>query len=55
VRDGKIVLAAPLNRFKAKDARFVNVPGGTILPGFIDMHTHHILKGCRRGGCWNTG
>lgn len=25
--------------------RRVNVPNGTILPGFIDIHTHHIVNG----------
>ena len=35
----------PINQINAEGARIVNVPGGTILPGFIDMHTHHILNG----------
>ena len=45
VQNGKIVQVAPPNQIKAKDARLVNVPGGTILPGFIDMHTHHLING----------
>ncbi len=45
VQNGKIVQVAPPNKIKAKGARLVNVPGGTIVPGFIDMHTHHILNG----------
>ncbi|MGB6177029.1 MAG: hypothetical protein WBF43_12005, partial [Methylocella sp.] len=44
VRHGKIVQVAPLNAIQAPGARTVNVPGGTILPGFIDMHTHHLLN-----------
>jgi len=44
VQNGKIVQVAPLNEISVGDARQINVPGGTILPGFIDMHTHHILN-----------
>ena len=45
VQDGKIAQVGPANQINAEDARIVDVPGGTILPGFIDMHTHHILNG----------
>lgn len=44
VRDGKIVQVAPPSKIQASDSRRLDVPGGTILPGFIDMHTHHILN-----------
>lgn len=44
VQNGKIVKVGPANTVTAKGARVVNVPGGTILPGFIDMHTHHLVN-----------
>jgi imidazolonepropionase-like amidohydrolase len=45
VRNGEIVTVAPPSQIHAPGARIVNVPGGTILPGFIDMHTHHLING----------
>jgi imidazolonepropionase-like amidohydrolase len=45
VQDGNIAQVGPANQINAEGARIVDVPGGTILPGFIDMHTHHILNG----------
>ncbi len=45
VKDGKIADVKPSGQIKANGARTVNVPGGTILPGFIDMHTHHLING----------
>jgi imidazolonepropionase-like amidohydrolase len=45
VQKGKIVKIGPAGSIKFKGARVVNVPGGTILPGFIDMHTHHLING----------
>lgn len=44
IQDGKITQVAPLNEIQANDARQINMSTGTILPGFIDMHTHHILN-----------
>jgi imidazolonepropionase-like amidohydrolase len=44
VQNGKIKKVGPANTLKAKDARVVNIPGGMILPGFIDMHTHHLIN-----------
>lgn len=44
VQDGKIVKVAPASQINASGARVENVPGGTILPGFIDMHTHHLVN-----------
>jgi imidazolonepropionase-like amidohydrolase len=44
VQDGKIVQVGPASQIKGHGARIMNVSGGTILPGFIDMHTHHILN-----------
>ena len=45
VRRGKIVKVGPAQEIKAPDAEVLNVPDGTILPGFIDMHTHHLVNG----------
>ena len=44
VQNGIIVQVGPANEVKPQGALSVNVPGGTILPGFIDMHTHHIVN-----------
>jgi imidazolonepropionase-like amidohydrolase len=44
VRDGKIVQVAPPDQIQANGARRLRVPGGTILPGFIDTHTHHLVN-----------
>jgi imidazolonepropionase-like amidohydrolase len=44
VRDGKIVRVAPPDQIQAGGARRLRVPGGTILPGFIDTHTHHLVN-----------
>lgn len=44
VQDGKIVHVAPASQIKSHGARVVNIPAGTILPGFIDMHTHHLIN-----------
>ncbi|WP_162559980.1 amidohydrolase family protein [Methylotetracoccus oryzae] len=44
VRQGKIVKVAPAGEIKADGAKVVTVKGGTILPGFIDMHTHHLVQ-----------
>jgi imidazolonepropionase-like amidohydrolase len=45
VRQGKIVKVAPADQINAGGAQVISVPGGTILPGFIDMHTHHLING----------
>jgi imidazolonepropionase-like amidohydrolase len=44
VQNGKIKQVGPANTLKVKNARVVNIPGGMILPGFIDMHTHHVIN-----------
>jgi imidazolonepropionase-like amidohydrolase len=44
VENGIIAKVAPANQINVAGARVEKVPGGTILPGFIDMHTHHILN-----------
>jgi len=46
VKDGEIVKVGPASQISVpKGAKIMNVPGGTILPGFIDMHTHHLING----------
>jgi len=45
VQNGKIKQIAPAGSIVLSNARVVNVPGGSILPGFIDMHTHHLING----------
>lgn len=44
VKNGKIAQVAPAGQINAGNARVLEVPGGTILPGFIDMHTHHLIN-----------
>lgn len=44
VDGGKIVKMGPPGTIAAPGARKIDVPGGTILPGFIDMHTHHLVN-----------
>ena len=44
IQKGKIAQIGPINTIKKDDVRVVKIPGGTILPGFIDMHTHHLLN-----------
>lgn len=45
IKGNKIVKVAPADQISGAGARVIDVPGGMILPGFIDMHTHHILNG----------
>lgn len=44
VENGRISAVGPSTMTAPYGARKVNVPGGTILPGFIDMHTHHLVN-----------
>ncbi len=44
VQNGKIAKVAPVSQIGIEGARIADVPGGTILPGFIDMHTHHLVN-----------
>lgn len=46
VHRGNIVQVGPRAQVAAPpDARVIDVPGGTLLPGFIDAHTHHLVNG----------
>ena len=52
--DGKIVWVGPMDEmerdiFLAPDATVVNTHGGTVLPGFVDPHTHPVFAGNRSG------
>lgn len=53
VENGRIAAIGSAGMAVPFGTRVVNVPGGTILPGFIDMHTHHLMKRRLRCGCWN--
>lgn len=44
VENGRISAVGPSSMPAPYGTRVVNVPGGTILPGFIDMHTHHLVN-----------
>jgi imidazolonepropionase-like amidohydrolase len=44
IQKGKIAKIGPINTIRVNGARVVKIPGGTILPGFIDMHTHHLIN-----------
>ena len=44
IQQGKIAQIGPINTIQARGARVVKIPEGTILPGFIDMHTHHLIN-----------
>jgi imidazolonepropionase-like amidohydrolase len=45
VRDGKIERIGPKGSFpRPDDARPIDITGGTVLPGFIDTHTHHLVN-----------
>jgi imidazolonepropionase-like amidohydrolase len=44
IKKGKISKIGPINTIKETGARVVKIPEGTILPGFIDMHTHHLIN-----------
>ncbi|NUO75731.1 MAG: amidohydrolase family protein [Lysobacter sp.] len=44
VRDGAIVAAGPAERIEAPaDARRIDLPGATLTPGLIDLHSHLFL------------
>ena len=42
IKNGKIAQIGPINTIRGRGALEVKIPGGTILPGIIDMHTHHL-------------
>jgi imidazolonepropionase-like amidohydrolase len=43
VRDGAIVSVGPANGIDAGDAQPVDLPGKTLVPGLIDLHSHLFL------------
>ena len=52
VRDGRFVFAGPEAEFRrtvslTRDARIVDAAGGTVVPGFVDAHTHLPFAGWR--------
>ena len=44
IKKGKITKIGPINTIRVNGARVIKIPEGTILPGFIDMHTHHLIN-----------
>jgi imidazolonepropionase-like amidohydrolase len=44
IQKGKITKIGAINTIRANGARVIKIPEGTILPGFIDMHTHHLIN-----------
>ena len=44
IQRGKITKIGPINTIRVNGARVIKIPEGTILPGFIDMHTHHRIN-----------
>jgi imidazolonepropionase len=50
VHDGRVVLAGPRDevmRAAGKPARVIDAGGGTVLPGWVDAHTHLLFAGTR--------
>ncbi len=50
VQDGKIVWAGPqklVPRTHAKNSKEVDLKGATVLPGFVECHTHTLFAGSR--------
>src|SRR5690349_13996287 len=43
VRGDKIDAAGPADQIKAADARVIELPNMTLLPGLIDLHSHLLL------------
>ena len=43
VRDGAIVSVGPAGSIDAGDAQLVDLPGTTLVPGLIDLHSHLFL------------
>lgn len=45
LRDGKVTRIGPAAQLRQPGVREIAAPGGTVLPGFIDLHTHHTFQG----------
>jgi len=43
VRGNRIAAVGPADRIAAKDARVLDLPGTTLLPGLMDLHAHLFL------------
>jgi imidazolonepropionase-like amidohydrolase len=43
VKDGKIAAVGPLAQLAAPDAEIVDLPGATVIPGLMDLHSHLFL------------
>ncbi|MFY8210255.1 MAG: amidohydrolase family protein [Caulobacter sp.] len=43
VRDGKIAAVGPAAQIDASDADVVDLPGATLIPGLMDLHSHLFL------------
>ena len=43
VRENRIAAVEPADRIATKDARVIDLPGTTLLPGLMDLHSHLFL------------
>ena len=43
VKDGKIVAVGPAGQIDATGAEVVDLPGATVIPGLMDLHSHLFL------------
>lgn len=43
VKDDKIAAVGPLGSIDAKDAQVIDLPGATLIPGLMDLHSHLFL------------
>ncbi len=43
VRDGKIVAVGPAGGLDATGAEVIDLPGATVIPGLMDLHSHLLL------------
>ncbi len=43
VKDDRIAAVGPLNAIDAKDAQVIDLPGATVIPGLMDLHSHLFL------------
>lgn len=43
VKDDRIAAVGPLSAIDAKDAQVIDLPGATVIPGLMDLHSHLFL------------